>query len=178
VSFALDGRPHGLMEAEEATAGGTTTTLYYHEAELVQKDAAAIVEIEIDDAFHAAPPDFTIPFAARAEPLSYYVVATNHNTAEFNDLSVDDEGFADDGRAQITFQRIASSAFTAAELNAALLAKSGERVALFRSPPVPRREKARKGIQLSRDDEVLIAHLPQPGADRTNAALIVHVSKP
>jgi hypothetical protein len=50
---------------------------------------------------------------------------------------------------------------------------------LFRSQaPVARRQRGRRKIQLNRNGEVLIEHLPQPGAERATADLIVHLSKP
>jgi hypothetical protein len=176
LTFALDNRPKGLVEVAEVAAGGVTEIMYYFEPELAPIDTAAIVEIEIDESFYGAPAAFQIAFAPRSEPLSYYVVARNHTVPEFNQLAVTDRG--ETGRPTIAFTRIAPSGFTATDPSPAILASSSERLVLFRSTvAVPRRERGRKGIQLARGDDVLIPHLPQPGADRANAAMIVHVSK-
>jgi hypothetical protein len=53
------------------------------------------------------------------------------------------------------------------------------RVVLFKSQAVvARREKARKKIQLKKNGDILIAHLPQPSGDRANGNVIVRISKP
>lgn len=148
------------------------------EAELLREGLFCLVEIRVAAGFYAAPPAFEIAFDARAETLKYYVVARDYTQAEFNQLAVTDAGFAADSRPQIRFDRIAASAFTSAELPASLLAAAGERLTLFRSQqPVARQDKARKRIQLARNNDVIIAQLPQPGAAAATADLVVHLSK-
>ncbi|MDH4172683.1 MAG: hypothetical protein OEW90_00245 [Betaproteobacteria bacterium] len=148
------------------------------DARLLREEFFALVEIELRAAFYDTAPAFRVPFAARAETLSYYVVARGYTAGQFNQLDVSDAGFATDDRTQIHFERVASSAFTAAELPAALLGGAGTRVTLFRSQdPVARQQKARKGIQLTRNSEVIVPQLPQPGAAAATASLVVHVSK-
>jgi hypothetical protein len=50
------------------------------------------------DDFYDNPAEFEIRFNARDERLSYYVVARNYSLADLNALTVQDAGFADDGR--------------------------------------------------------------------------------
>jgi len=148
------------------------------DARLLREALFALVEIQVHGAFYGSPPAFRVPFAARAETLSYYVVARGYSAGQFNQLEVSDAGFSTDGRAQIHFERVASSAFTAAELPAALLGGAAARVTLFRSQSaVARQHEARKGIQLARSSELIVPQLPQPGAAAATANLVVHVSK-
>jgi hypothetical protein len=148
------------------------------DAQLLREAFFALVEIELRASFYGAAPAFRVPFAARVETLSYYVVARGYTASQFNQLVVSDAGFGTDGRAQIQFERVAPSAFTAAELPASLLGGAGARVTLFRSQAaVARQHKARKGIQLARNTEIIIPQLPQPSAAAATASLVVHVSK-
>ena len=146
--------------------------------ELIREGLFCLVEITMDAGFYAAPPAFAVAFQARAETLKYYVVARNYTVGEFNQLDVSDAGFAADVRPQIQFDRIPPSSFTTNEIPAAQLGGGDDRVTLFRSQqPVARQAKARKRIQLARNNDVIIAQLPQPGAAAATADLVVHVSK-
>ena len=51
---------------------------------------------------------------------------------------------------------------------------------LFSQPrgPIDRRAGGYRKLQLSRNGEVLVQHLPQAGSDRGQARFIVHLSKP
>jgi len=148
------------------------------DAELLRAGLLCLVEITVGAGFYAAPPAFVVPFAARAETLKYYVVARNYTAGEFAQLDVSDAGFGADARPQIHFDRVAPSAFTAAEIPATQLGAPDARVALFRSQqPVARRGKARTRIQLARNNDVIVSQLPQPGAAAATADLVVHLSK-
>lgn len=148
------------------------------DAELLRQGLFCLVEITVDAGFYAAPPAFTIAFHARAETLRYYVVARNYTAGEFNQLDVSDAGFAADARPQIRFDRVPPSSFTSAEILATQLGGGDARVTLFRSrQPVARQQAARKRIQLARNNDVIIAQLPQPGAAAATADLVVHLSK-
>jgi hypothetical protein len=60
-----------------------------------------------------------------------------------------------------------------------MLAGANARVVLFRSQGlVARRAAGRRKVQLLKGPEVLIANLPQPAADRANADVVIHLSKP
>jgi hypothetical protein len=178
VSFDLAGVEPGPCSVKEDYGGGdTVTALHYLHPELRLAGAFGVVDLRIDDAFYGDPPAFEIAFAARAEPLNYYLV-TNFNNTEIDRLNVSDTGFAEEGRPEVRFNRVPQSAFTDAQLPAATLASGDARIVLFASQaPVPRRQRARKKIQLSQNGEVLIEHLPQPGPDKADANLIIHVSR-
>lgn len=90
-----------------------------------------------------------------------------------------DAGFQEDGRLQINFIKVSAESFTPAEIPPELVGNTSAKVVLFKSQnAVARAEKGRKKIQLKRNNDVLITHLPQPGSEKTNANLIVSVSKP
>jgi hypothetical protein len=179
VTFDLRAVPPGALSLRAAYSNASDTLPVYHDPELLQSGASAIVEVAVDPGFYAAAAPLTIAFATRNDVLRYYVVARNYSDTEFTQLQVKDLGFGDDGRAEIVFSRVASGAFTGAELPPELLAGAGDRVALFRSQAaLPRQARPRRRLQLGRQNEVLIANLPHAGADRASADLIVHVSKP
>ncbi|HEX2210891.1 MAG TPA: hypothetical protein VHG93_24620 [Longimicrobium sp.] len=178
LSYDMRGRPAGPLTVEESFPGNVnaSTALYLDPA---LRDAAAVVEVTIDDDFYGAPPALQIAFEASAAVLSYYVVVDGYTNNEFNGLEVTDEGAGTEDRDPIVFARIASDGFTSTEIPASLLAPGGERVVLFRSQgELARQERGRGRIQLSRQNDVLMANLPQPGVERAKADLIIHLSKP
>jgi hypothetical protein len=179
VSYDLSGLAPGPYLVEENYQAGTVQTSYYSDPELVQAGIFGIVEVQIDNGFYSAvaPPKFEIAFNAREETLRYYVVATNYPTAQ---LSVSDVGAIEDGRPAIIFDKIASGDLSDPEKLSRDLLKSGSaEVVLFRShDDVTRAEKPRKKIQLKKNGDVLITHLPQPRPENPNADLIISVSKP
>jgi hypothetical protein len=183
VKFDLTGEPpvYFLVDEYYPSDDVTHESAYYLDPELQQEGVVGIVEILLDPAFYSAPPAFTVGHEARQETLKYYLVAENHTPAEAGLLSVVDAGFTEDNRPQISFTRVASGDFTQDDLPAGLLGGSSAQVVLFKSQAlVPRQQKARRKLQLVRTStgDVLIEHLPQPGADRPHADLIIHVSKP
>jgi hypothetical protein len=180
VSYDLRGRPTGPLTVEESFPNPPlVSTALYLDAELRQRDAAAVVEITVDEGFYGDPPAFQVAFQAREEVLSYYVVVDGYTNTEFGALAVADAGFAAEGRPEIEFETIPVEDFTGTDLPPSLLAPGGERVVLFRSQaPLARRERGRGRIQLSRQEDVLMANLPQPGVERAKADLIIHLSKP
>jgi hypothetical protein len=147
--------------------------------ELAGEGVFGVVEVRITAGHYAAPAAFEISFDARQETLRYYLVVRRYSAAEIDQLSVSDTGFTEDGRPEVQFTRVPAAAFTPAEIQPALLGNGDATVVLFRSQaPVARRQRGRRKIQLNRNGEVLIQHLPQPGAERATADLIVHLSKP
>lgn len=179
VSIDLTGQAPGLYGVTEQYPDGLETLPYYFDAELLQDGIFGMVEIMIDSGFYNLPPSFTINFNAKQETIKYYLVASNHTASELNHLSVVDNGFSEEGRSRINFTKIPSSSFTPDEIPSEMIAKAGDRVVLFKSQTVvARQEKARKKIQLSRNGDVLIKHLPQPGADKTSGDMIIHISRP
>ncbi|MCE9667742.1 hypothetical protein LY474_07945 [Myxococcus stipitatus] len=154
---------------------------YYLDPELQQEDVLGVLELRIDASFYTAPPAFTVDHAARRETLKYYLVAENHTPADADLLDVVDAGYTEDGRPRIEFTRVAPADFTADDLPAGLLGGANAQVVLFKSRAlVPRRQKARRKLQLVRTStgDVLLDHLPQPTPDEPHADLIIHVSKP
>lgn len=147
--------------------------------ELARKGLFGVVEVRIAAGFYDAPAAFEIAFAARQETLRYYLVVKRYTDAEIAQLTVADAGFNEDGRPEVRFTKVSAAAFTPAEIAPALLGDGDATVLLFRSQaPVARRQRGRRKIQLNRNGEVLIEHLPQPGAERPSSDLIVHLSKP
>ncbi len=178
VSYDLRGQPTGPLALEAAFPGPVVERVaLYRDPEL--RDAAVVVEVTVGAGFYGSPPAFEVPFEPRGDVLSYYVVAAGYTPAEFDSLSVSDQGFAQDGRPEVTFGRIAAGDFEAADLPPPLLAPAGERVVIFRSQAaLARQERGRSRIQLSKNGDVLMANLPQPGVERAQADLIIHLSKP
>ena len=179
ITCDLSGHVSGMYSVEEYYQGETEKVKYYFDVELLQAGVFGVVEIEIISGFYTSRPSFAISFNAKQDTLKYYVVAGNYNTAEFNKLSVADHGFAEDERPLINFTRVASDDFTSDEIPPEILAKAGDKVVLFKSQGfVARQEQARKKIQLSKNGDVLIMHLPQVGADRACGDVVTHISKP
>ncbi|NQD38319.1 hypothetical protein HPT27_14925 [Permianibacter sp. IMCC34836] len=182
TGMALDLRgllPGPYMLEERFPGNLTVTHPLYLDPELAQQSVTALLDLEIASAFYAAPAAFVVDFDARQQTLSFYLVVRNYSNAEFSQLVVTDQGFAEDSRAPINFQRIAAADFGADELPVNLLARHGEAVVLFRSQQaLSRQVTPRRKLQLRRNGDVLIEHLPQPGPDSATADLIVHVSKP
>ncbi len=171
--------PQGFYKVTETYTATTQETDYYYESELLKQGIFGIVEINLDNSFYATPPHFSINFSSQQEILKYYVIAKNYSNAEFNSITVTDTGYAEESRPQIDFTRVASTAFTSAEIPATLLSGGDDKIALFKSTTtVSRQEKARKRIQLSRNGDILVSDLPAPSIDKAQADLIIHVAKP
>lgn len=171
--YANTGDPRQL-DAPQAVAAADLA-----DPELARQGVFGVVEVRIDAGLYDAPAAFEIAFQAREETLRYYLVVRRYGAAEIDQLSVADAGFTDEGRPEIRFTRVPAGDIAETEIAPALLGGSDATVVLFRSQaPVARRQRGRRKIQLSRNGEVLIEHLPQPGAERATADLIVHLSKP
>lgn len=179
VSVDLSEQAAGLYSLVENYPAETKTIPYYSDPELLQAGAFGAVEIKIGSGFYVSPPSFTISFNAKQETLKYYLVVSNYTANEFDHLSVADNGFTEEGRPRINFTKVPSASFTPNEIPPGMISKAGERVVLFKSQTVvARREKARGKIQLSKNGDVLIKHLPQPGADKSGGDVVIHISKP
>jgi hypothetical protein len=178
VSYDLTGQLPGTYTIEETYPASTREYTYYVDAELAKASVFGVIEVEITSDLYAAAFDFQVAFEAREETLKYYVVASNYSAADFNQLSVLDTGFTEEGRAQINFSKVSSASFTAAEISPALLGDSSSQVVLFKSQAaVARMEKGRRGVQLKKNSQVLIEDLPQPSAAKPTADLIIPVYK-
>jgi hypothetical protein len=111
--------------------------------------------------------------------LRYYVVAQRFGAAEFDSLSVQDAGFAAQARPALLFKRVLPANFNASHLAPALLDPGGgARIALFEAQSsVERRARGPARLQLHRNGDVLIGNLPQPGAERSDAQFVIHLSQ-
>lgn len=133
-----------------------------------------VLALKIDASFYATPPKLTLHFAPRQEKLRYYVIAEKFQQTEFDQLNVND------GDNVIAFDRILP-AFPNNQgyLDKELLAPGSTLIAVFQSQTnVERRERGQRKLRLSRNNTVLIEHLPLPGPEKARADLIVHLSKP
>jgi hypothetical protein len=179
ISYDLKQQAAGLYSVEEFNAGNTESANYYFDLELQQQGIFGVIEIAIDSDFYNTPPEFAIAFATKQETLKYYIVAKNYSEQYLNQLTILDVG--EEGRSQIiNFTKILPAAFTSDDIPPTLLGNGEAKIALFKSPEkaVARQEKARQKIQLHKNGKVLISHLPQPSADKSNADSIVQLVKP
>ncbi len=172
--------PAGEWRVEETIAGTTTARSVLVDPELAAAGAWGLLSLTVDAAHVAAGQRFTLAFAARDDRLRYYVVASRYSAAEFDAVTVQDGGSAADGRAPIAFDRLLPAAFGPGHLTPALLDASGSaRIALFESQAATgRRARGPTGIALQRNGELLVGHLPTPGAERPDAQFIVHLNQP
>ncbi|MBS1911441.1 MAG: hypothetical protein JST22_05595 [Bacteroidetes bacterium] len=179
IAFDLRGMAPGQYNVQEHAGAVTATTPYYVDADLLNSGVTIVVEITIYSNHYDTPPAFDIIFDAKEEVLKYYVVANNYGDTDFALLSIADMGFTEDGRDEVTFDAVNPDDFTTDELSPSLLTGDGDKLILFKSQEaLGRQEHGRKKIQLSRNGDVLISQLPQPGADKVNADMIIHISKP
>lgn len=178
-NFELGALSEGYYQVEEDDGLTTQLTDYYYDHELLMKGVFGAVEIELAPSFYTTAPEFQINFGARGETLKYYVVAKNYSDSEFALLTVSDQGFVDEGRPEIIFDRVPPGAFSSTDIAPELLAQGDDKINVFKSQStLDRQQGARKNIQLRRNGDVLIAHLPAPGIDKARADLIIHVAKP
>lgn len=182
AGFAFDLRavPDGMYRIDEDPGGGSVAeTRLFVSGELRSAGVWALLAISVDAGFYAAPPALKLQFSAQQEQLKYFVVAKNFSQADFDQLNVTDNGFNEEGRPAMNFEKILPAAFSAADIAPALLGDGGERIVMFRSTTaVARRERGHRKVQLSRNGDVLIAHLPQPATDKPQAHFVIHLSKP
>lgn len=178
-NFELGALTEGYYQVEENDGLTTQRTDYYYQRELLMKGVFGVVEIEVAPSFYTTAPEFQLSFGARGETLKYYVVAKNYSDTEFALLTVSDQGFVDAGRPEIIFDRVTPGAFSSTDIAPELLAQGDDKVNVFKSQAtLDRQQGARKNIQLRRNGDVLIAHLPAPSIDKAQADLIIHVAKP
>ena len=185
ASFDLRAMRRGPFTVEERVNAAVTTSGYYLDAELRGDDVFAIAHIKIASDFYGNPPAFTISYRARVDRLRFYIVAQNHSTADLADLKVEDAGPVNPDLPPasippaITFAPLSAAAVTADAVASSLKAGTPDSIAVFESATdVPRRQRALRRLHLMRKDQELIANLRHPGADQSNAALIIHVAKP
>ena len=171
--------PVGRYLLSETAAGPAQESHWLHSPALASEQLWGVLALTVDRGFYANPPVFRIVLQARSEPLQYYVVARNFGAAEFGQLQLADAGAGEQGRTALSFDRITTDNFTDNDLPASVLGDAGSRIVLFQSQqPVARRAGGYRKLQLRRNAEVLVQHLPQAGSDRAQARFIVHLAKP
>jgi hypothetical protein len=180
VPLDLRGYAPNVYSVNEKQGSSTKKSLYYIDPDLAGKPVFGLIEINVSDSFFTpVPPVFTLNFVAKEEVLKYYIVGKNYTTSDLNHLSVVDAGYNEDSRPQVQFTKVNQGAFIATDISPSLLTGTGTSVVLFKSQsPVPRLEKARRKIQLSKNSDVILKHLPLPGIDRSNSDIIIQISKP
>ncbi len=140
-----------------------------------------LLQLQLHADHLVAPRDFTLGLQARQDLLRYYVVGRPFPAAEFDALEVVDEGSVADGRAPITFNRVAPAAFTPGHLQPTLLDASGNaRIVLFEAQaPTARHERgpSRLRLRVGADGDTLTAQLPTPGGERPDGQFVVHLNK-
>ena len=184
VSYDITGQASDIYTVAESYLSTSKAITYYLDSELVSKSIFCVIDIKLDNSIYINTPDkpeftkFEIVFTAKQETLKYYLVVRNYSDKDFNQLAVVDKGFTEDGRSQINFTKVNPVDFARDDISPALLDNGDARVVLFKSQGVVnRQENARKKIQVLKNGDELIKHLPQPGADKVNSDLIIQLSK-
>lgn len=171
--------PSGLYQLEEDDGvSAPHMHAWLIDPDIRDSDAWAVLALRIHAGFYNHAPHFTLALTAREERLRYYIVARNWSESDFNQLQIEDAGFAADGRAQIAFSRIPPP-FPNHFIHASLLGDGSAQIVVFQSQTnVVRSERGLKKLNLRRGSTVLIEHLPMPSPERAQAELIIHLSKP
>ena len=172
--------PVGPLQLEESGSGPSLVQSLFVEPDLAAAGVWGVLDLTVHADHIANGAEFAVELQARSDQLRYYVVASRYSQSEFDGLTVKDTGFASDARSEVPFARVLPAAFDAQHLPTSLLDAQGtSRIVLFEAQAqVLRRERGARGIALRRNGEVLIDSLPQPGADRSDAQFVVHLSKP
>jgi len=171
LSYDLSGWKSGAYTVEEDYSGSLESFTYYRDPELRQQCVFAVLDLAIGEALYQQAVSFRIAFPARRETLKYYVVAKRYSHAELALLQVTDKG---GGEEPLTFLKTIAPDDRVARL----LQEEEAAVVLFQSEQTVRRfQEGLQRIQLTGNGDLLVRHLPQPGADRPNGEIIVHISK-
>jgi len=172
-------RPAGTYTVREIFPTTTVDTAYYVDSELYQQRAVVLFDFPLEGDLYSDANDFEIPFQAKEETIRYHVVVKNYSNDDILALTVTDNGYSEDDRPQLAFTKVIAGNPGYDGLDVNLLKSGDETVILFKSGAnVPRRAAGRKKIQLIKGTEVLITNLPQPGPDKADAHMIIHLSKP
>ncbi len=171
--------PSGRYLLSENAGGPVQQSHWLLSPALAGEGLWGVAALTVDRNFYPNPPIFRIALQARSEMLQYYIVARNFGAAEFGQLQLTDAGAAEQGRPALGFDKIAPADFAGSDLPPASLGDPAARIVLFQSQAtVPRRAGGYRKLQLKRNNEILIQHLPQAGSDRAQARFIVHLAKP
>lgn len=178
AEFATRDWPAGGYTLTEDDGGVPLVGQWVLHPELAGQHPWGMLEVTIASAFYADPPLFTVALNPRREQLKYYVVARNYSGSEFGQLNVNDAGAGEQGRPPLVFDRVEAADFADDDLPPEVIGDAGTRVVLFQSQgEADRRAGGYRKLQLRRNTEVLVQHLPQAGSDRAQARFIVHLAK-
>jgi len=170
--------PAGRYRLSETAGGTPKLTTWLQLPALAGEGLWGVLAVTVDGDFYANPPTLTVPLQARSDVVKYYVVARNYGNAEFGQLALTDAGAAEQARPALVFDKVLPADFAADDIPPAALGDSSVRIALFRSQlPVARRAGGYRKLQLKRNNDILVQHLPQAGSDRAQAHFIVHLAK-
>jgi hypothetical protein len=178
AEFATRDWPAGCYTLSEEAGGPPSVSQWVLHPELAGRRPWGVLAVTVAGAFYADPPRFSVSLSPRREQLKYYVVARNYGSSEFGQLNVNDAGAGEQGRPPLVFDRVEADDFAADDLPPEVLGDAGARVVLFQSRgETDRRAGGYRKLQLRRNNEVLVQHLPQAGSDRAQARFIVHLAK-
>ena len=180
ISFSHYALPEGrYVVVETADDMSEQRTQYVVDSSLLRATPDVVFELHLADDMVANPVELVASFAAINASLKYYLVLKNFSNAQQAELNIVDQGAADDGRPSLSFNKLQSDAFTADDLPPDSLIKGDENVILFKSDTSPPRQAAvRHKLQLRRNAEVVIPHLPHAGLDQRNTDVIVYLANP
>lgn len=178
IPLDLSRFPVGVYQLVETAAGAELSETCYLDPDLRRSSAFGIAEITVAEDFYEAPAEFTIQYQARTETLKYYVVAINYTDKDVEQLAVEDMGHEPGDPDYIPFVKLADPQEDNERNTLKILKGDGLRVVLFKSLfQIPRRKNGLKKIQLTKNGDVLVRHLPQPSAGSCTGDVIVQISK-
>ncbi|MDD3353019.1 hypothetical protein [Zoogloea sp.] len=171
--------PPGEYQLDEDTGNGTTARRQLLvDAELASCRPWGLLRLHVAPAHLSLPHGqlFTLSLASRPERLRYYLVLTPTDDADLASLSVVDNRLPPPA-APVLFSRRDAADFDESHLSPIQLgAVDARRVVLFEAmTELPRQARGPQGFELHRQEEVLVANLPQPGAERSDAQFVIHL---
>lgn len=170
--------PAGRLSLSETAGGPPLLSHWLQSPALVGEGLWGVLAIAVDGGFYANPPTLALSLAARSEVLKYYIVASNFSANEFGQIELADAGATEQSRPVLAFDKVLPADFAPEDIPPAALGDAAKRIALFRSQaPVARRAGGYRKLQLKRNNDILVQHLPQAGSDRAQAHFIVHLAK-
>jgi len=179
AAFETRDWPLGRYSLTESAGGTPQKTHWLHSPALAGEGLWGVLALTVDRDFYANSPTFRVVLQARSEPLQYYVVARNFGATEFGQLQLADAGAGEQDRPALAFKKVIPENFANDDLSPLSLGDASTRIVMFQSSaPVARRAGGYRKLQLKRNAEILVQHLPQAGSDRAQARFIVHLAKP
>ncbi|MBQ0946117.1 hypothetical protein KAK07_22430 [Ideonella sp. 4Y16] len=184
-AFSTD-LPIGLLrwqERDPASAALLAERWLCIEPALAAAAPWGLVALRLDDAFAQQPAHWQLTLQPREDVLRYYVVGRGWAAPEMASLQVSDATPGLPAPQRLGFTRIddwSGDPPDSARLPAAMLlgsAPPGAQVVLFEAQrSQTRRSRPEHRLQLQSDQRLLIEHLPQPGAARSDAQFVVHLA--